>query len=321
MAGVTAAATSGEGAITDALKSQAVQEQIEQLYRNDEVMREFQMRPFTGGSTINVKMHYAGNTSVSTYSEGDAIGQAGAQSYITAQWPEAHYKCVVQITGHARDFTKDGSNSAVFYDQAGQEIQRGMVDIVHQISLDMLSTGTTAPVGLQGIVDSTGTLAGLSKSTYTWWASYETAGSSTTITVADLNSGLASAADPPYAARISAFWTSWKQKGKHANVIGNAGAANSPIQIQVGNGTPSINMPSTTDISYHGGVPIKPKSNLTNSIWLGLTESDFFIGVSRDITVALLGKTDDSDKYLITCGYGLGCMAPRRSFKLTTYTD
>src|SRR6185295_6349243 len=223
MAGVTAAATSGEGAITDALKSQAVQEQIEQLYRNNEVMSEFAMRPFTGGSTINVKMHYAGNTSVSTYSEGDAVGQAGAQSYITAQWPEAHYRCVAQITGHARDFTKDGSNAAVFYDQIGQEIQRGMTDIVHQISLDMLSTGTTAPVGLQGIVDSTGTLAGLSKSTYTWWASYETAGSSTTIVVADLNNGLASAADPPYAAQISAWWTSWKQRGKHQNVIGNAG--------------------------------------------------------------------------------------------------
>src|SRR6185503_20565990 len=112
MAGLTAASS-----IADALKSQAVAGIVESLFTNNEVMSEFPMIEFTGGSTINIKHHYAGNTSVGTYSEGDAIGAPGSQSYITAQWPEQHYKGVIQITGHARDYLRDGSNSAAFYNQ------------------------------------------------------------------------------------------------------------------------------------------------------------------------------------------------------------
>ena len=107
-------------------------------------MGEFPMRPFTGGSTINVKMHYAGNDSVGTYDEGDADGVAGSQSYLTAYWPEKHYRGMVSITGHARDYTLNGSNQAVFFDQLSEEMARVVPDIVHKISTDMLSTGTTA---------------------------------------------------------------------------------------------------------------------------------------------------------------------------------
>lgn len=316
MPGMTAA-----NDIADALRDQAVAGVVDTLHRNDEVLGEFKTRPFTGGSTINVKMHYAGNTSVGTYDEGDAIGEAGHQSYLTAMWPEKHYKLVVEITGHARDYTRNGSNQAVFFDQVGLEFEKGMKDLVHKVSTDALGTGTTAPVGIQGIVDDAGTVAGLSRATYTWFQAYEVAGTSTTVVVNDLTNALSTSQDAPYAANVDEIWTSWKQVGKLRIAMGNAGVANSPIRINVqGAGPVTLNSGSPADPIYFGAVPVRPKRNLTNSIFLGLTKSEFFMGVMRDYTVKELGATGDSDRYLVTCAYGLGCDNPQKSWKVTGYT-
>lgn len=316
MAGLTAASS-----IADALRTQAVAGVVESLFRNDEVMSEFGMREFTGGSTINRKHHYAGNTSVDTYDEGDAIGVAGAQSYLTALWPEKHYKAVVQITGHARDYLRDGSNEAAFFDQIGMETDRAFADLVDRVSTDMLGTGTTAPVGIQGIVDSAGTVAGINRSTYTWFQAYEAAGSSTVISTTDLNSAMYQSSDATYAGQVSEIWTSPKQGYRYRESIGNAGVANSPIRIiQTGPGSMPVGSPAADDPLFLGGRQIKTKRNLTNSVWLGLTKIDFFIGRMRDWQVDALAKVDDSDKFLITGSFGLGNDNPKRSWKLTGYS-
>jgi hypothetical protein len=317
MAGMTAAAS-----IADALRSQAVVGVVDTLWRNNEVMGAFPMIPFTGGGTINVKMHYAGNDSVSSYDEGDAIGGAGSQSYLTAQWPEKHYRGVMQITGHARDYTLNGSNEAVFFDQVAAESTRIMQDLVNKISVDMLGTGTTAPVGIQGIIDSTGTVAGVSRTTYTWFGAYEAAASSTTIVVGDLDSATQNSTDAPYAGRVNQIWTSHLQARKYKTAYG-AGTTTSNVRVIIpaGGGPVPVNQGSTNDDMFYGSAPIMRKRDLTSTIWLGLTMEDFFIGKMRDFTVKELGPTDDSDRFLITAAYGLGCRSPRRSWKKTGYTD
>lgn len=317
MAGLTAA-----NSIADALRTQAVMGVVEALFRNNEVMNEFPVRPFTGGSTINRKMHYAGNTSVGTYDEGDAIGAPGSQSYLTALWPEKHYKVVIQITGHARDYLRDGSAEAAFFDQISMETEKAFQDLVHAVSLDMLGAGTTAPIGIQGIVDSAGTVAGINRSTYTWFQSYESAGSSIVISTTDLNSAMYQSQDSTYAGQVNEIWTSWKQMYKYRESIGNAGVANGPVRVMMPNGAGelALNAGAVTDRAFLGPNEIKPKRNLTNSIWLGLTKPDFFIGKMREWKVDQLAKVDDSDKFLITGSFGLGCDNPKRSWKLTGYT-
>jgi len=313
MAGLTAASS-----ISDALKSQAVEGVVQSLFVNNEVMGEFPMRDFTGGSTINVKHHYAGNTSVIAYSEGDAAGVAGSQSYVTAQWPEQHYKCTIQITGHARDYLRNGSNEAAFYDQIQMEFDRGMDDIVDLVSTDMLGTGTTAPVGIQGIVDSAGTVAGLSRVTYSWFQAYETTGTGTTIAIGDLDSAMYNSSDVTYDGKVDEIWVSPKQLFKLKGVIGNPGTTASPY-IKAADGTP-INLGDARDAIPYGRAIIKSKRDLTNSVVVGLTKPDFFIGRARDWQVDPLAKTDDSDKFLVTGAFGLGNMNPKRSWKITGYT-
>lgn len=318
MAGVTAALS-----LAAALKDQRVEGIVESLFRNDEVMGEFATRDFTGGATINITHHYAGNTSVGRYSEGDAAGVAGSQSYIVAQWGPSYYKGVIQITGHARDQLRNGDPQAAFFDQISEEFARIIPDMVHAISEDMLGTGLVDPVGVQGICDSAGSIAGLSRSTYTWFQAFEGASltSSTVIEVADIDSATYQSHDPPYNGRVSALWTSWKQQFRYKTKIGNAGVSNSPLRINVNGGGPvTFNSGDVRDQAFYGSTPIKPKMGLTNSVWLGLTESTFFVGDMREWTVEQLGKTDDSDKFLVTRAVGLGNEDPRRNWKLTGYT-
>lgn len=313
MAGLTAASS-----IADALKSQAMPGVVESLFKNDEVLVNFGTPvPFTGGATLNVKHHYAGNTSVTTYSEGDALGAAGSQSYITAQWGVAYYRAQIQITGHAEDQLKGGSNQAAFFDQIAMEFTMAGEDLRDRLSTDCLGTGLTAPVGIQGIVDSSGTIAGLNKSTYTWFQSYEVAGGTTTIAISDLDGAMQNSSDADYAAQVDQIWTSWKQKNKLKGVMGQVGAANnSYLQSPAG----PLNTAGITSEMAYGNVPIKPMRDLTNSIFLGLTISTFFLGMMRDWKVDPLAKTDDSQKFLITGAFGLGCRNPKKSWKITTLT-
>lgn len=307
--------------VENSLKTQAVAGVVEALFRNNEVMGEFPMRPFTGGGTINIKMHYAGNTSVGRYSEGDADGNAGTQSYLTAYWPEQHYRGQIGITGHAMDYTLNGSPVAVFFDQLGMEMERVYNDITDFISQDMLGTGLTAPVGLLGIVDSAGTIASLSRSTYTWFQSYETAGAATTIAASDLDNATYQNSDTTYAGKVDEIWTSWRQAAKLKGVMGNMGTTASPMRVIVGGPGPvTLNTGSVTDDQFYGGVPIKKKHNLDSTVFVGMQKSDFFVGKMRDWQVRPLAFASDTYRFMVTCAFSLGCDNPKHNWKITTLT-
>jgi hypothetical protein len=321
MAGVAAAnAAASAGSIQEALQDRRMDGVIENLFRNTEVMGEFGTpRPMLAGSTYKVDNHYAGNTSVGTYQEGDSFGTAGAQSYLTALWPVAYYKALIQITGHAQD--QLSIPGGVHFDQLGMEFSRGMTDVVNKVNVDMLGTGTTAPIGIQGIIDDSGTVAGISRVTYTWWKAFEDSSpTSTTIVVADLNTAIATTADATYEAQIDEIWTSWTQAGKLKTVLGNMGIAGNPYQ-NAGSGAAPLNMGSPLQLPSMGNIQIKAKRDLTSTIYLGLTKPTFFTTVMRNFTVNQQGRTDDSTKYDITCAFGLCCTAPRKNFKLSGLTD
>lgn len=317
MAGVTAASS-----ISDALKTQALPDVQEALFKNDEVIGRFGAPiPFTGGSTLNVKMHYAGNASVSTYSEGDAIGSPGSQSYLTASWPCAYYRAQIQFTGHAQDQLLNGNPDAVFYNQLALEFTMASEDIRDKLSTDLLGTGLTAPVGVQGIVDSAGTIAGLNRSTYSWFQAYENSGGTTTVAISDLDGAMQNSSDADYAAQIDQIWTSWKQLNKLKGVIGNPGTSNNSVRIMLDqNNGGMLNTGSILNGIKYGNIDIVPIRDLTNSIFLGLTMSTFFLGRMRDWRVDPIAKTDDSSKFLLTGAWGLGNRNPKKNWKVTTLT-
>lgn len=316
MAGITAAAS-----LAEALRDQRVEGVVHSFFRNDEVLGSgFATREFTGGSTINITHHYAGNASVGVFEEGDAIGEAGSQSYLVAKWSPTYYKGVMSHTGHAVDQIRNGASSAVWFDPIAKEFERIIPDMTHKISTDMLGTGLTPPVGIQGICDNAGTIATILRSTYTWYQAFEGTSltSSTVVTVADIDSAMYQSQDQPYEGAVDQIWTSWKQKYKRREAIGHQGVSNSPIRRM----DPAMEgrTGSVIDDDSHGGVPIRPKKGLDNSIWLGITTSTMFIGDMRAWTVAEQGVTGDSRKFLVTRALGLGSTDPRKNWKLTGYS-
>lgn len=312
MAGVTAA----NGVIDAATKTQAFGGVVDTTFRNAEVLGRFHLRPDTGGSTFNRKVAYGLNTSVVRYVEGDAAGAPGAQSYATAQWPFTYYKCTVQFTGHARDQLNNGNPQAAFFDQLAMEFTSGSKDMIDKASTDALGAGLTSPVGIQGIADDAGSLAGLDRATYTWWKAYENT-SSTTVTLADIDTFDQVSRDADYASNYDQVWCGPKQIRKLRGAIVLAGQANNSIKIDSGG---TIKLSSNGDGIMYGSSPFVPIRDLDNSIMIGVPSSELFLIWRRQMQVELLGKTDDSDKYLITMALCIGADNPKHFWKLTGLT-
>jgi hypothetical protein len=305
-------------ALTAALRTTAAAGLSEALFRNNELMPLFAPAGWEGGATKNYKIHYGGNSSVSTYAEGDALGVAGSQSYLTANFPEKHYRATISITGHVYDQTQGGNQTAVFFDQAEKEFTYATKDLVDLITTDMLGTGVTAPVGIQGIVDSAGTLAGIDPNTYTWWAAYENT-SSTTIAVADIDTALQNVRDPEYAANINLILTSHKQMMKAKGVFGNPGQTSNSVRTLVSAGGYVMNLVDYTNMAV-GGIPVIPLRDLTNSIWMGVEREQIEIATQRPLNVVPLAKNDDSDRWLMTWAGGLTTRNRMKAFKLTGFS-
>jgi hypothetical protein len=317
MAGVVA----GGGIIDAALRSQAMTGVIDTTFRNSEVLGLFPPRPLTGGATFNIKMLYGFNSSVGSYVEGDAVGVAGSQSYLTAQWPVTYYKVVTQITGHANDQLKGGNPSAVFFNQLELEFVKGMEDLIDKASNDALGTGLTAPVGIQGVVDSAGTIAGVNRSTFTWFGAYETTDIGTTIALADLDNAEQNSRDSDNASNFDEYWTSWKQLNKYKQLVASTAGTSNSILINAADASANgIRLPSVSTPNYIGQRMIRPIRDLTNSIWMGVTRNLLFLGVQRETTTVPLGITDDSTKFLTTMAVGIGTDNPRKHWKVTGFT-
>ncbi len=305
-------------ALTAALRITASGMLSEALFRNNELMPLFAPVGWEGGATKNYKIHYGGNSSVSTYAEGDALGAAGSQSYLTANFPEKHYKATISITGHVYDQTQGGNQNAVFFDQAEKEFGYATKDLTDLITTDMLGSGVTAPVGILGIVDSAGTLAGIDPNTYTWWAAYETSHASTVV-LSDIDLANQAARDPEYAANINLIMTSHKQCAKIKGVYGNPGTtANSVLSLNSAGGY-IINLGDYTDIKV-GGIPVVPLRDLDNAVIIGVEREQIEIATQRPMNIVPLAKNDDSDRWLMTWAGGITTRNRMKAWKLTGYS-
>jgi hypothetical protein len=218
------------------------------------------------------------------------------------------------------DQIRGGADSAVFFDPWAREYSDGLRDLVDKVSTDMLGTGLTAPTGLQGWIDSSGTIAGILRSTYTWFAAYEDNAAGTTIAIADLNTHDYIVRDAERGGMINLWITSPKQKAKWAAVCGFIGASGNSLNIQVGANGATFNSGWNWDGAKHGNAPIVDVPDLTNSVWLGLTTEHWLIARQRAVSVVQLGIMGDQVKFLVTCAYGLVCRSPKKQAKILNLT-
>lgn len=133
----------------------------------------------TGPSPFKWNVAYSGGTA-EVFVEGQALPAASKQSYATASLDAFYTRGLFSITGHTRDNIAKGG----FYDDPSM-VERVLMesDVLKKVEDNLL--GSTQDQGIAAIIDSTGTYAGLSQSTYSAWASEEN-GSISTLDVADM---------------------------------------------------------------------------------------------------------------------------------------
>jgi len=85
-------------------------------------------------------------------------------------------------------------------------------------------------------------------------------------------------------------------------------------------GNNSIDLQGNSSGITYAGRPLTPIRDLDNSIFLGVQTGDLFMSWRRQMKVDLLGKTDDSDKWLITMAFGIGADNPKHFWKITGYS-
>lgn len=131
------------------------------------------------------KVNYAGNASVGSYGETDALGTAGEQAHTTGRLDWKLNKLKIRITGLAQAVSK-GPNS--IYDAVADEMELAIKDLKRNMNLQMLSDGLGNLNGAQTFLNSgkdlTGiqacvddgtnvtTYAGIDRAVNLWWKSY-----------------------------------------------------------------------------------------------------------------------------------------------------
>lgn len=312
MAGMTAASS-----IAAATHTKAFSELQESVWYNNEVMPLFpKMAIPGGGSTFNVKHHTAANTSIAKYSEGDAVGAPGSETYATAQWPVQYYKGVIQITGHARDYLKDGNPDAAFFNQVAGEFTGVMKQVIDTATDDMQGTGLTAPTGIQGIIDSAGTVASVNRTSATWFQAHEAAiaGSATALSDVDILWQNVHGDSGHKSPGIDLIITGYTQRRILKVLAGQLGVSNNSFGINPSGVGLDIGVPT---LAYEGAPVVQWTGLNSASVLLMLHSPDWLIAEMRSLRVEPLAKTDDSDKFLATWAGGLVCKQPKYQAKLT----
>jgi hypothetical protein len=249
-------------------------EMSDAVFRNGDLLSLFR-RVDEWGANYKFNVIVAGNTSVATYSEGDADPDAGYQQVVTATAEFKHFRVFTRMTGHLRrqlgatwDAGVAGPGSYVPNDFEAVKAKEDMVDLI-----STTFGGTKAIYSIPGIIDdSTTNFYDLSRGTYALLVSNVVAGSSAALTVAVMNKLIFGTHAAPYGApKFDMILCSPTQGRKLANLI--SGSISMPTAGDLSGGTPSSMPP-------YGGVRVALLRDLVgNEIFAlsGMNSSWFYV--------------------------------------------
>jgi hypothetical protein len=128
-----------------------------------------------GGESIVVHLLYEENSTVDSYSGAGIIDTTLQEGHTIGRYNWKQYAGTVGITGLEK---RSNMGEAQLINLLQAKIQQLVLSFQKRMSEDAYSDGTGNGglnlTGLEAIVDSTTTVAGLAPSTFSWWASTET---------------------------------------------------------------------------------------------------------------------------------------------------
>jgi hypothetical protein len=259
--------------------------------------------PF-GDTARRWKINSTGNTSTTTYSEGQALDGAGNQGWVSAADPYLAVRYEVEVTGHARAALRSN-----WVDGISEEFMLGNQDLIDLVARTVQS-GTN---GLETAVDSTATYAGITRGAATYFESAETAvnGLLATTDGVDL---IETMADNDRGANINnmVWLMPWNQYTNMYNLTGGPAAQMIDDKDKV---------PGYFGQTF-ARIPVVPVPRQTDTVimLLDLTPGNFEMVEHQPITVYDQGRSADADLFLITYLFKLVCKNPKMQGKLTGVT-
>ncbi|MHC5062111.1 MAG: hypothetical protein ACYTFK_13685 [Planctomycetota bacterium] len=272
--------------------------------------------PSRGGDSTDWKLNYAGNAG-EAYSEGDTPPAAGNQSFADATVAHSNYWNVVQITGHAMDAMKNG-----YFDGVEKEMMGGVSGLLRTIELALMAQLVAA------INDDT-SYAGQTRATV-HSDSYVVAGGSAALTLAMLSelyealklSPRSVGYDPSDHMFLSApeQWTAYTEIATGITYVGDDESTGVHRPFTTAQTDTSLDAGLQAKSGFYNRIPWFEVNSLTNTYVFLTRRSNILIEESRALTIAPLGKIDDSDRFLLTWGGNLTHEDPFRAGRIEALT-
>lgn len=265
--------------------------------------------PSQGSAPFNWPVYVTANASAGTHTEGETFSSFGAQGAVQASLPVVAFKATAELSGHQR---ANALRNGLYNDAWGEELRKAQEDLL-KIAEDSF-VGSSANVGLQSIIDSTGTYAGIDSSTVTAWKSSEIVATGTGSYESFCK---AEAAISPYAsmADVAVFGspTALRLVAKDAEASGSI-VRNSPI----GGGPVDLGrFPGSMRLSGHDCVPV---FGLPDTELYLIDMSDASIEMLQELEIRPLAAVNNDDRVLMTMFAALKIKTRNKHAKVTNIT-
>jgi hypothetical protein len=251
-------------------------------------------------------VHYGGNSSTVTYSEGDARPAAGNELYATAQlaYSTGYKMTTYKMTGHAQDAAKNG-----YFNAAMAEAEGALKQHNHAVEELLISQ-------LESAIDSSGSYAGLTRSTYKM-ASYEAAiGGSLAISNLDTMYETLQAVEIGANLEQHVILAPTSTIGEYNDVAAGTGAGD-PLILSNTEGE-TLDGGRFKFVQKYNGNPFVRIEGMTAGGLLYVDPNQVKRVVQRPVQVDVIAKVDDSQEYMITSSEIIAVHNPRVCGKLTT---
>ena len=297
------------------------QEYSSVVYRNDGLfLGLFQAGGLRSGESFRFPIKVSGNGSATTYSEGAALGVAGNGTTVTAVVPWSYFRCIVNVTGHARDAARGNPAAEAAIADEFADATKAL------IALNATTFMADSAVGVLGLVDDTSTnLHGLSRTTYAGLVSHVEPGGSAALTLAMMQNTYEALRDNSRGAVPTLIIGPVNQVTNYINVAPQqAGGGTTPINVNVWNldGSRAIDLGANWNAIKFNGIPFLgiPDMVDTEIVFLNTRPSAWEFVMNREITLEQYAKVDDSETFVVSNACALACKQPHIQGKIEALT-
>lgn len=294
---------------------QVHQEISDAVFRNSEFLPLFRQIGPVGGSTYDVKVVTAANSSAQVYTEDQAVPSPGYQQTITAAASWKHVRVFDRVTGHLRRQLNSSWDSPAWpgaYGGSNFEAEKAKEDLVDLVNTTFLANAT---YGLVGIVDDdTTNYYDQSRSTYTALKSYVKTASAA-LSAALMNRLVHETYNAPYGGKLEAILMPPAQARKYSALVEG--------KVQV-TGMGDIAGSGPAMLPPWGRIPCFEVRDLSATVIIGLSgmDSSWFFAIHEaapgGIDILPYGVTADAKINQYSTAGALICTQPNRQGKLET---